>query len=152
MRVRILTLRYCARRGRFDDGPLVALQQRVVLDDLREHLVHVGAEPILLCVARWRDSSHVLDESRDHQEMTASWPSPGSGAPDSPGPQAKPRTSPTGEDRPAAVPVEALLEDLDRGQRAIFERVRAWRRQTALQGGPPAWLVEQRAEAAGGTA
>jgi hypothetical protein len=52
-----------ARRDRFDDGPLVALQQRVVLDDLREHLVHVGAEPILLCVARWRDSSHVLDES-----------------------------------------------------------------------------------------
>ena len=42
MRAKVLTLRFSPQLGRFDDAPLVALQQAVVLERVREHLVQVG--------------------------------------------------------------------------------------------------------------
>lgn len=54
MRAKVLTLRFSPQLGRFDDAPLVASQQTVVLERVREHLVQVGDEPMLVCVAAWR--------------------------------------------------------------------------------------------------
>ncbi|MFN9706704.1 MAG: hypothetical protein ACK595_18025 [Planctomycetota bacterium] len=45
MRAKVLTLRFSPQLGRFDDAPLIALQQAVVLERVREHLVQVGDEP-----------------------------------------------------------------------------------------------------------
>jgi hypothetical protein len=55
MRAKVLTLRFSPQLGRFDDAPLVALQQTVVLERVREHLVQVGDEPMLVCIAAWRE-------------------------------------------------------------------------------------------------
>jgi hypothetical protein len=37
--------------SRFDDSQLLALQQKVVIEHVREHLVQIGGEPMLLCIA-----------------------------------------------------------------------------------------------------
>lgn len=42
MRAKVLTLRFSPQLGRFDDAPLVALQQAVVLERVRESLVQFG--------------------------------------------------------------------------------------------------------------
>jgi hypothetical protein len=44
MRAKLLTLRFSSCLGRFDDAPLVALQQKVVFEHLREHVVSVAGE------------------------------------------------------------------------------------------------------------
>jgi hypothetical protein len=44
MRAKVLTLSFSPQLGRFDDAPLIALQQAVVLERVREHLVQVGDE------------------------------------------------------------------------------------------------------------
>ncbi|MCB9876584.1 MAG: hypothetical protein H6835_03190 [Planctomycetes bacterium] len=54
-RAKILTLRFSPTLGRFDDAPLVSLQQKVVLEQLHEHLVEVGGESMLVCVSHWRE-------------------------------------------------------------------------------------------------
>ncbi|MGK0353617.1 MAG: hypothetical protein ACJAYX_004312, partial [Planctomycetota bacterium] len=55
MRAKVLTLRFSPQLGRIDDAPLIALQQKVVLEHVREHLIHVGDEVMLVCVATWRE-------------------------------------------------------------------------------------------------
>ncbi|MFO1031813.1 MAG: hypothetical protein U1F60_12085, partial [Planctomycetota bacterium] len=55
MRAKVLTLRFSPQLGRFDDAPLLALQQKVVLEHVREHVVQIGGEPMLLCLAEWRE-------------------------------------------------------------------------------------------------
>ena len=57
MRAKVITLRFSPQLGRFDDAPLIALQQNVVLEQMREHLVQVGGETMLLCVATWREKA-----------------------------------------------------------------------------------------------
>lgn len=65
MRTKILTLRFSPQVGGFDDGPLLALQQKVVLTHLREHLVQVGGEAMLVCVAEWRERAEPLASGGD---------------------------------------------------------------------------------------
>lgn len=65
MRTKILTLRFSPQVGGFDEGPLLALQQKVVLTQLREHLVQVGGEAMLVCVAEWRERAEPLASGAD---------------------------------------------------------------------------------------
>ena len=44
MRAKVLTLRFSPQLGRFDDAPLIALEQKIVLECVREHLAQVGDE------------------------------------------------------------------------------------------------------------
>lgn len=57
MRAKVITLRFSPQLGRFDDAPLIALQQKVVLEQMREHLVQAGGEAMLLCVTTWREKA-----------------------------------------------------------------------------------------------
>lgn len=47
-RAKVITLRFSAQLGRFDDAPLMALQQKVLLEQMREHLVQIGGEAMLI--------------------------------------------------------------------------------------------------------
>ncbi|MFT4515640.1 MAG: hypothetical protein ACI91B_004357 [Planctomycetota bacterium] len=115
MRAKVLTLRFSPQLGRFDDAPLIALQQKVVLEHVREHLIHVGDEVMLVCVATWREREPAT------QAPTTTHSAETSTATESP-----PEPS-----RAPATPVADLLEDLTPQQQAMFELVRAWRRQKA---------------------
>jgi hypothetical protein len=42
MQAKILTLRFSPQLGRIDDSPLIAVQQRGVLEHVREHLRQVA--------------------------------------------------------------------------------------------------------------
>src|SRR5262245_25979289 len=105
MRVQVLTLRYDAARGGFDDGPLVALAERRQVLSVSEHFFRVQEVPHLACVVRWQEG------------------------PGEPGPVAEPVPSEQVEvrsrsrRRSAAPPVELPEE-----ARPTFERLRAWRR------------------------
>lgn len=54
---------------RFDDAPLLALQQRVVLEHVREHVVQIGGEPMLLCLAEWREQPQGADAGLPRVEI-----------------------------------------------------------------------------------
>lgn len=151
MRAKILTLRFCSRLGRFDDSPLIALQQRIVLDEVQEHLVHVGAETMLVCVARWREqppsaavpAQPASSDAGACAEIRAIHPT---GAEPLTGGEAQPDTSASvsasnAQPRQAAVPLGALRAELDHEQRMLFDRLRAWRNRTAHAEGAPPYVV-----------
>lgn len=125
MRAKVLTLRFSPQLGRIDDTALIALQQKVVLEHVREHLIHVGDEVMLVCVATWREREPAT------QAPTTTHSAETSTAADSP-----PEPS-----RAPATPVADLLEDLTPEQQAMFELVRAWRRQKAHAEGVPPYVV-----------
>ncbi len=127
MRTRILTLRFSPQLGRFDDAALVSLQQKVVLEHVREHLVQVGGESMLVCVATWREQ----------QQQQAAPPPPAAASPPVPAnaPPAESRTN------GAARPVGELRAELDDVQRAAFDRLRAWRSRTAHDEGAPPYVI-----------
>ncbi|MFY9342886.1 MAG: HRDC domain-containing protein [Planctomycetota bacterium] len=122
----MLTLRFSPTLGRFDDAPLVALQQKVVLEGVREHLVQVGGEPMLLCVVSWQEKPTAA--------MGTAQPSPCSEA----APAAQPAAD---EPRGPARPVGELRNDLSDDDRILFETLRHWRRTKAHDEGVPSYVI-----------
>lgn len=150
MRAKILTLRFCSRLGCFDDAPLIALQQKVVLDEMHEHLVHVGAEAMLVCVARWREQRPAAATA--HSVTTDASPAPITHAEVASSPEkalcAAPALDPVAssdaahaQPRQPAVPLGALRAELDHEQRLRFDRLRAWRNRTAHAEGAPPYVI-----------
>lgn len=125
MRAKVLTLRFSAPLGRFDDAALVSLQQKVVLESVREHLVQVGCEAMLLCVATWRERE-VAAEERPAPDPTRANDAEAT----SNGPTSRPAT-----------PVGELCADFTSGEQALFDLVRQWRRQKAHDEGVPPYVV-----------
>jgi len=120
MRVQVLTLRYDAARGGFDDGPLVALAERRQVLSVSEHFFRVQEVPHLACVVRWQE------------------------APGDPAPAAEPAPSEQVEAQPrargrrrSATPPLELPEEA----RPTFERLRAWRRERSRREGLPAFAL-----------
>ena len=151
MRAKILTLRFCSRLGRFDDSPLIALQQKIVLDEVQEHLVHVGAETMLVCVARWREqppgaavqAHKAASDAAPCAEIRANHPTgaePLTGGEPPPDLSASAGTT-HAQPRQAAVPLGELRAELDQEQRMLFDRLRAWRNRTAHAEGAPPYVV-----------
>lgn len=157
MRAKILTLRFSPHLGRFDDAPLLALQQKVVLEHVREHVVQIGGEPMLVCLAEWREqpqgASAALPRVETPQPQRpvraeaepAPFESPSPSVESSPEPSrhdpvsgaaANGRTS----HRPA-IPVGELRADLTEEQRVLFDRVRSWRSRTAHKEGAPPYVI-----------
>jgi superfamily II DNA helicase RecQ len=139
MRTKVLTLRYSPQLGGFDESPLLALQQKVVLTQLREHLVTVGGEPLLVCVAEWREQQQAAS--------AANLPARDAAAPETPLESAAPAMAaacPCPQEAArtrAARPVGALRADLTADQRASFDRLRAWRSKIAHADGAPPFLI-----------
>jgi superfamily II DNA helicase RecQ len=124
MRARLLTLRFSPTLGRFDDAELIALQRRVSFEEVREHLVVVGGETMLLCLVSWREQV-----AANQPEPTASSPAatePPAAAPSSSGPSR---------------PVPDLRAELDAEQRARFDQIRRWRSQKAHDEGAPPYVI-----------
>ncbi len=112
MHIRVLTLRYSASRGGFDDAPLADFVRQHRVLALSEHFFTVDEVPHLACVVRWQAAE---DEG-------------------APAEVAPPRRPP----RSAAVDPRA---DLDPEQRQLYEQLRAWRRERATEEGLPAYSV-----------
>lgn len=130
MRTKVLTLRFSPHLGRFDDGPLVALQQKVVLEHVREHLVQVGGEAMLLCVATWRERAEGTSATNGTTPTsTAAIPEPVA------------RVEPAAEQRGPATPVGELRADFTAEQQALFDLLRRWRREKAHDEGAPPYVV-----------
>ena len=148
MRAKVLTLRYSPQMGRFDDAPLLALQQKVVLEHVREHLVQIGGEPMLVCVAEWREQPQGFGSAAARVEAAAGSPR---SAPEQPAivpadaaPPAVECPSPTprhATSNGAARPVGELRAELTEEQRGLFDRVRSWRSRTAHAEGAPPYVI-----------
>ncbi len=132
MRVKLLTFRYSASLGGFDDTPLLELLRDKELVAFREHFFEVNDVPHVTCVVTW-DDAIVRERPVSVATMTAG-SRPGHGQTSHPAPE------------------------LDATQRALFNSLREWRATTArAQGVPPflvftnrelAWIVTHRPESA----
>jgi hypothetical protein len=146
MRAKVLTLRFSPQLGRFDDAPLIALQQAVVLERVREHLVQVGDEPMLVCVAAWRERGGMPTAPMPQATAPLGAPTgilarndaaPAAG-PDDPAPATpEPRSAPRG---PAA-PLGALRSDFTADQQRLHDNLRTFRRNRAYAEGVPPYIV-----------
>lgn len=132
MRAKVLTLRFSPTLGRFDDAPLVSLQQKVVLEHVREHLVQIGDETMLVCVTTWREQQ---------QQQPATAPILTVAAAAAPVEPALRPTGHNGREPGPARPVGELRADLTDEQRALFDRLRGWRSKTAHDEGMPPYAI-----------
>lgn len=115
MATTLLTLTFCAQRGRFLDEPLQELLARAPGAAMREHFFQVDGRPFLLCVVTHEPVVRAEPAHRESGVQAAT-------------------TS-------AARPVRDELGDLDEAQRALFEKCRAWRACVAHDEGVPAYVV-----------
>ena len=140
MRAKGITLRFSTQLGRFDDAPLIALQQKVVLEQMREHLVQVGGEAMLLCVATWREKA----EACGSPATTSVSPTPSAVLP-KPEPSVLPPASAAQDAhdvrRGPSTPVGELRADFTAEQQTLFDLLRRWRRQKAHDEGAPPYVV-----------
>lgn len=147
MRAKVLTLRFSPQLGRFDDAPLIALQQTVVLERVREHLVLVGDEPMLVCVAAWRERgsappapppqpgapNRVPASSSTRDEGVAADPGGDVAAPPTP--------EPHDTSRGPAAPLGALRAEFTPEQQRVHDALRTFRRTRAYAEGVPPYIV-----------
>lgn len=140
MRAKVFTLRFSSSLGRFDDGELIALQRRVVLEHLREHVVTTAGETMLACVATWQERA--ASTSGDEPARTTAQ-QPTIAAPGSESASTLPADTPTPETTAAspAVPLEQLRAEFSAEQQVLFDLVRRWRARTAHDEGAPAYVV-----------
>lgn len=132
MRAKLITLRFSPKLGQFDDQPLVALQQEVSLERIREHLVQVGTESMLVCVVEWRGDAVDVNPAHQGSPGTAVREFPCAAVPVAPEEHA--RISSQGD-------ISTLRNSMDADQRAIFDRLRSWRSRTAHEEGAPPYVI-----------
>jgi superfamily II DNA helicase RecQ len=125
MRVQVLTLRYDAARGGFDDGPLVALAERRQVLSVSEHFFRVQEIPHLACVVRWQEGSEQPSSAPVLAPLTNEADNAAANG-------ARPRARRARTAPPVEVPEAA---------RPAFERLRAWRRERARREGLPAFAL-----------
>lgn len=127
MRAKVLTLRFSPQLGRFDDSPLIALQQTIILEHLREHLVQIGNETMLLCLATWRERPAAASPP----------PKPTHEA----NPDSTPPTPAEPPPPPPADPVGALRAEFTPEQQRLFDQLRSFRRERAHAEGAPPYVI-----------
>tara|TARA_R110002072_G_scaffold302737_2_gene488221 strand:- start:48538 stop:49086 length:549 start_codon:yes stop_codon:yes gene_type:complete len=120
MHARVLTLRYSAETGSFDDCELQQLATKHDLLDLREHVVSIAGEPFVILVVRWQPratTTHIATADTTAQPPTSTR-----------------RTD-------ARKPTADVLQGLNDAQRKQFESIRAWRSTTAHDEGVPPYVI-----------
>jgi superfamily II DNA helicase RecQ len=138
MRAKVFTLRFSSQLGRFDDGELIALPRRVVLEHLREHVITTAGETMLACVATWQErtgSTAANDSPPPRTDEPSTTPPPRHEAVAEPAPTTA--TQPPGP----ATPLDQLRAEFTDEQRNLFDLVRRWRARTAHDEGAPAYVV-----------
>lgn len=124
MRVKLLTFRYSATLGGFDDTALADFTRDKEVIAFREHFYCVNEVPHLSCIVHYQDAvvpQAVLDTAREI---------PARGRQSS-GSRAFERK------RGAPDPCEGL----DEGERALFNHLREWRSKQAHEEGVPPYLI-----------
>ena len=125
MRVKLLTFRYSATLGGFDDTALVEFTRDKEVISFREHFYLVNEVPHLSCVVHYQDAvvpQAALEAAREIPSRPAALAAPGQrfqrrdGAPD---------------------PCEGLNET----ERALFNHLREWRSKQAHEDGVPPYLI-----------
>jgi superfamily II DNA helicase RecQ len=121
MRIKLMTFRYSATLGGFDDTPLVDFTRDKEVVAFREHFYAVNEVPHLTCIVHYQDAlvpREALDAAREIAPRPAAPPrfQRRDGAPD---------------------PCEGLNE----GERALFNHLREWRARQAHDDGVPPYLI-----------
>jgi len=128
MRVKLMTFRYSATLGGFDDTPLVDFARDKEVIAFRENFYVVNEVPHVTCVITYQDAivpQAALDAAREIA------PRPPANAPRPPGGQRFQRRD------GAPDPCEGLSE----AERALFNHLREWRSHTAHAEGIPPYLI-----------
>ena len=136
MRVKLITLRYSATLGGFDDTPLTECTRDRELLEFREHFFTVSDVPHLACVLLLQD---VIVDAADLAQAKALRATEPADADDAWSPPAEPapRKRGSAKRRTAPDPTTGLSEP----DRALFNTLREWRTATAREEGVPPFLV-----------
>lgn len=122
MRVKLVTFRYSATLGGFDDTALVDFTRNKEVISLREHFYFVNDTPHLTCIVTYQDAIVPRESIEAAREIAPRPPSNGArfsrrdGAPD---------------------PCEGMSES----ERALFNHLREWRSKQAHDEGLPPYLL-----------
>ena len=131
MRVKLMTFRYSATLGGFDDTPLCAFIRDKELLSLREHFFAVNEVPHLACVVTYRDAvvpPEVLQAAREIPR-----PQPSQSPPSYSQDHRPARFARDGRPDPAA--------GLSEPERVLFNSLREWRAKQAREDGVPPFLI-----------
>lgn len=129
MRVKLLTFRYSATLGGFDDTALVDFTRDKEVIAFREHFYAVNETPHLTCIVHYQDAvvpQAALEYARQAAPSASSSPAAARAAP----PTFRRRD---GRPDPCA--------GLDEAGRALFNHFREWRSKQAHDDGVPPYLV-----------
>lgn len=129
MRIKLLTFRYSATLGGFDDTALVDFTRDKEVIAFREHFYLVNEVPHLSCVVHYQDAV-VPQAALEHARQVAprEYPSP-----------AAERAAPSAFRRRDGRPDPCA--GLDEAGRALFNHFREWRSKQAHHDGVPPYLV-----------
>jgi len=127
MRVKLLTFRYSATLGGFDDEALTHFIRDKEVIAFREHFYSVNEVPHLTCVVHYQDALVPREVRLD----------PGHGS--APPPRPMPRTTPPQHEPNGQA--HDPLHGLDEAQRVLFNHLREWRSRTAHDEGVPPYVV-----------
>ena len=137
MRVKLLTFRYSATLGGFDDTPLVDFARDKEVIAFREHFYDVNAVPHLTCVLHYQDAIVPAEALAAAREIA-----PRAGGAHDGARLDRGASSPAGPHRAerrdgAPDPCEGLSEP----ERALFNHLREWRSGRAHDEGIPAYMI-----------
>lgn len=136
MRVKLLTFRYSATLGGFDDSPLQTFIRDKEVLSFREHFFQVDEVPHLSCIITYQDAIVPPDALAVAAEIKASMvANPANRNPT----QSQHSHSSTFRRREAARPDPA--DGLDEAQRLLFNQLREWRARRAHDEGVPPYLL-----------
>jgi ATP-dependent DNA helicase RecQ len=130
MRVKLMTLRYSATLGGFDDTPLVDFTRDKEVIAFREHFYCVNEVPHISCIVHYQDAVVPRSVQQAAREIPARVPTPPAGRPFPGSGSARARDG-------APDPCEGLSAE----ERALFNHLREWRSGVAHADGVPPYLV-----------
>ena len=127
MRAKILTLRYSASLGGFDDTALVDFARDKEILAVREHFYLVHDTPHITCVLTYQDAIVPREALELAREIPSRMPPPAPRAP------SFPHDRRTGAPDPCA--------GMSESERALFQHLREWRSKQAREEGLPPYLI-----------
>jgi ATP-dependent DNA helicase RecQ len=127
MRAKILTLRYSATLGGFDDTPLSEFSRDKEIIAVREHFYVVHDTPHITCVLTYQDA--IVSPQVQALAATVAAPSPRT--------ESHPRARWTEARRGAPDPCEGMSA----AERLLFNDLREWRSKQAHEEGLPNYLI-----------
>jgi len=132
MRVKLITFRYSATLGGFDDTALADFARDKEVIAFREHFYAVNEVPHLTCVVHYQDAI-VPQAALDAARQIAARPMPSS--------TNGTRSNPNAGGYPRRDGAPDPCEGLDENERALFNHLREWRSKQSQADGVPPYLL-----------